>query len=378
MVDGYNYVRVIHYIDGVSTDHISNFADWVVDAATNATSYSNESLHTLAMTGSKYLSGVQYYTGGTAKFNADIDNAQRNTYIVSDAVTFVDVQGNLETIDPESLSATSGDEGQQHAILNKTVTIDSTRLLNDDIEVRVETDRTVQTDTPGTGQTIDFILMDNATSSSSVAALEDFQDESFRLQSDSDFTSITATSNWGEAISIADGGTTGYSDGMLVYNSQLVYPDVTDDSSISSGDFSIANGPGGNPDYGGGACTGTRYYYRYFIKSSGSSSTFSMTFTGDGTFVTEGSPSGSQIAVSIRLPSQTLWMDCFEPFATDQWGDGDGCLDASSNPGKTFGNPWDLSVGTKATVDSGDRVYIRITVGDNWSGQISNLAWSFT
>ena len=378
MVLGYNYVRVLHIIDGVSTDRESNFADWVVDDDTTATTYSSESLHTLDMTGQKFLSGVEYDTGGTAKFNADIDNAQRNTYIVSNAITFTDVSSNLETIIPESLSATGGDEAQQHSILNKTVTINATRLLNDSIGVKVNTNRTVQTDNSGDNQTISNILMDNATSSSSVATLEDFQDESYRLRSNSDFASISLTTNWDETESLANGGTAGYNDGMLIYNSQIVYPDRTDDSSISSGDFSIANGPAGNPDYSGGACTGEREYYRYFIKPSGSSSTFTMNFNGDGTFVQEGTltTSSNEIAVSIRLPSQTLWMDCYEDFLDDQWGDGDGCRDASSNPGRNF-NDWNLSVGTKFTENSGDRVYIRITVPDNWSGQISNLIWSF-
>ena len=379
MVKGYNYVRVIHYIDGSTIDRESNYADWVVDADITDTDYVNESLDNLVMTGSKHLSGVEYYKDGIAQFSADIDNAQRNTYIVSDAVTFDDIHSNLESITSEDLGDTDGDEDQQHSISNKTVTINATRLLNDTIAVEVNTNRTVQTDTPGDIQTISNILMDNATSNSNEDETEDFQDEDYRLKSNQvDWDDITLTSNWDKTESLANGGTAGYNDGLLVYNGQLVYPDVTMDSSISNGDFSIANGPSGNPDYSGGACTGMRYYYRYFIKPSISSSTFTMNFDGNGTFVPEdeGDFSGNDIKVSIRLPSQTEWMDCYKDFYAGNWADGDGCRDVSSNPGRNF-NDWNLSVGTKYTANSGNRVYIRITVPDNWLGQISNLTWSF-
>lgn len=367
MLKGWNYVRIIH--SGTSFEYVTDYTDWVVDANAVSTSFSSEFLGSLGMQGSKFLAGINYYTAGSAKYGITIDNAYRNTYVASNAVTFNET--NISSLSNESLSASAGDELKQHIVSAKATTINATRLINGSIANSTSLNRTVQSDLTSTGAAIGSILMDNATSSSTQNTLEDFISESFRVTSNSDFDDTATVALWSGITTLVNTGSAGYNDGLMIQNGYLRYP---------SGNWSpIANGPAGNPNYNTGI-TGSRYYYRIFTRPSGASSTFRMNLDGAGTFcsgTTTLTNGGSHIKIHIKLPSQTGWMDCFTDFATGQWNDNDGCRDTSQgNAGRNFNN-WDLSVGTKSTADSDDKVFLRILVGSAWTGSISNLAWTF-
>jgi len=369
---GWNYVRIIHRINGDDTE--TNYLDWVVDGNENATSYSNEDLYDLNMTGYKYLSGVEYYTGGTAKFDSTVSNAYRNTYSMDD-ITFSVT--NLSSPGTENLypPGSEGNELKDYEIEDKNVTINANRLLDEYIRCRVYAPRTVQWDPSGEFQYIYNILLDNVNSSSTDDSLEDFNDESRRLESDSDFDYIALTPNWNSEKSIDNNGDSGYNDGLLVYNGGLYYPNSSD--VVNDGDFaSIDNGPSDNVDYSGDNCTGNRYYYRWFKRDDEEdyTSQFSMNIDGNGNFVNEDSSSfsGDDIRISIKLPSQTGWMDCTKAFYTDQWEDGDGCRDGNV---QGFDVWWNLDVGEKRTSETDHRVYMRITVPEDWEGYINNIQW---
>ena len=372
MRSGWNYMRIIHRI---TSDTTTNYVDWVVDADNTATAFSSELLDTYNPSTSKHLSGVEYDTAATAQYDITISNAYRNTYIASNAVTFNETA--LNGVTNQSLAAINWgigeDESKTHVITNLSVTVDTTnrRLINGTISLTTSVNRTVQTDSTSGGSPITGILFDNYNSSATETRVEDFIAETYRMRSNSDFTSTTFTSNWDETEFIYDAGNTGYLDGLQVTNDILDYPTL---------DYSsFAESPAGNPDYSGGTCSGARYYYRYFKDTSTSTANFTMNFNGSGTFVPEDEAvfSGNDIKVSIRLPGETNWMDCYYDFVTNQWGDGDGCrTTGNGNSGRDF-NDWDLTVGTKNTANSGDGVYIRITVPNGWTGNISNLTFNF-
>ena len=366
---GWNYVRVIHTVEG---DTNTNYTDWVVDGDTSATTYVGDgtSLHNLIMSGSKDLSGINYHTGGTADYTVTIEHIQENTYISGSSVTFTETNGTIGNTGPLPIGA-PGEPTDDMKILDRpfTITPSGIRIIDSTITAFTLVNRTLQTSANSSTSSIAGILLDNVSSSSNDETTEDFSDESRRLHEGSGFDDTGLTTNWDETQDISDSGGGDYDKSIQVTNGGLDYPVL---------DFgSIANGPGGNPDYSSGV-TGERTYYRYFIKASGSSSTFTMNFNGSGNFEQEGTltTGTNEIAVSIKLPSETGWMDCHEDFASGQWDDGDGCRDAASNPGRDF-NDWDLSVGTKSTNDSGDRVFIRITVPQAWTGSITNLTWAF-
>ena len=360
--NGYDSVQVRHV---VTTGTIqSTLQEWVVDDDTTATSYTGEVLDTLAMTGSKNLSGVEYHTGGTAKYDITIQNAQRNTYRTGSPISFVET--NVANITNKSFSATAGDEGQDTVITNENVTINATRLLNQSISVATNVLRTVgQTSPQSTGASITGLLMDNASATSTTLSTG-FDDENYRIQSDEDFaTDLAAT--WDESVSLV-GGDAGHNDGLQVYNSRLIYP-VTDFSSIT-------NGPAGNVDYSSAA--GTRYFYGYFTNTVTSTANFRLTVQGSATLISEASALGTgnnNVKISLRAPSETGWLDVMVAFIEGNFGDGDGCYSSSLGTDQTIPTTnLGCTIGTKSTANSFDKMYFRITVGQGWTGYLTGVS----
>ena len=75
---GWNYARVLH-VKGSSTNQ-TNYVEWVndPDGGAAALSVANNRIENITLLGSKYLSGVQYNTGSTANYKAEISNMYRN------------------------------------------------------------------------------------------------------------------------------------------------------------------------------------------------------------------------------------------------------------------------------------------------------------
>lgn len=373
LTKGYNSIQIEHQTDAAT--YTSELAEIIIDDATTATAYASESLHTLAMTGSKNLSGVNYHTGGTAKYNITISNAYRNTYKQSNAVSFNDVQGRLTSIASENLAASGGDEAKQHVVTNKTVTLDSgIRVLDQSIEVKTNVSRTLQSSPQSTGSSIAGLLMDDVSVSSDDDTREYFDDENKRLKSNSDFTDDTLNPNWDSSQSLKD-GTAGHTDGLQVYNGRLYLPTI---------DFSaITNGPAGNPNYSVGMGSGDRLYYRRWLKSSGGSANFVMKLYGSGVVFIASTTAftlATQMKVRIKLPNVTNgtgWMDAYSDFQTDQWSDDDGARDAGAGAGRALNVNWGLTVGTKNIANTNQRLWIEIIVPSNFSGYLDRIDWTF-
>jgi hypothetical protein len=358
--NGYDEVQVRHVVTSGTIQ--TTIQEWVVDESTTATSYTGEVLDTLAMAGSKDISGVNYHTGGTAQYDITIQNAQRNTYRTGNAVTFSET--NVSNLSNESLSATGGNEAQDHVITNKTATINATRILDGSISVSTNTLRTVQSSPGSSGDSITGILMDNA-SATSTDLLTGFDDENRRIAGDENFaTDLSAT--WDSTQSLV-GGDAGHNDGLQVYNSQLIYP-VTNFSVIT-------NGPGGNPDYSSAA--GTRYFYGYFSNAAGTAN-FRLTIQGSATLIAEAAALGTgnnNIKMSLRAPSETGWLDVMSAFIEGNFGDGDGCYAASLGSDQTIPTTnLGCTIGTKSTSNSFDKMYFRLTVGSGWTGSLTSVS----
>lgn len=367
MTFGWNYVRIIHTIN--NTDTVTNYIDWVVDGNTDTTTYSNESLHSLSMTGSKHLSGVEYFTDGSALYNIDIDNVYKNTYIKSNAITHPSTNCSLNS---ENLPDSNGNENQTYNIVDKNVNINNNiRLINDNIQAKTNAKRTVQSNLTSNGSSISGILMDDVSSNSTQDSLEDFNDESYRLKSNLTFDN-DLNSNWDSSLSIEDNINSGYGNGLQVTEGKIIYP-TTDYSSIN-------NGPSNNVDYSTNI-TGIRYYYRFWYDPNIGTAKFRINLNGSGTFISESQSftnNSDEIKMSIKLPTETGWMDTYEDFSSGNHNDGDGCRDTSGgNSGRAFNTDWDLNVGTKNTANSFYKVYIRITVPENWTGEITQMNWTF-
>ncbi len=358
--NGYNSIQVKHVV--VTGTIQTNTLGWLVDDNTTATSYTAENLDTLNMTGSKNLSGVNYHTGGTAQYDITIQNAQRNTYRTGTPISFSETS--LANIANKSLAATAGNEGQNTAITNESVTINTTRILDGSIAVSTNVLRTVQSSPGSLGDSIAGILMDNA-SSTSTDLLTGFDDENRRISSDENFaTDLGAT--WDSTQSLV-GADAGHNDGLQVFNSQLIYP-VTNFSTIT-------NGPGGNPNYS--SAGGTRFFYGFFFNDSGTAN-FRLTVQGSATLIAEAATLGTNnnnVRISLRAPSETGWLDVTLAFIEGNFNDGDGCFSASLGNDQTIPTTnLGCTIGTKSTANSFDKMYFRLTVGAGWTGNLTSIS----
>ena len=373
--DGWNWVRVTQVIGPTSRPVVNFYGDFVRDNNTTATTFTSENMSGFVGSGSKYISGVQYFTGGSASYTVTINNLYRNTYYsASDAITYANNSTPLQAISNDALGNSSGNQALA-VTPSKTVNITSTgtRLnptAGSTITARTTARRSVQTSATSTGGSITNILLDNVAASSTIT-LEDFNDEVYRLPSNSNFnlSGTGVTGAWTSSNSIANAGSVGYNDGLNVYNGTLVIPSIN---------FStIANGPASNPNYSTGV-SGQRTYYRFFSMSTARSN-FNITVTGTATprassySMTTGT---NDIKIEIKLPNSsgegTGWMDVTALFATGAWTDGSGCLLSGSfamNAART------ITVGTKSTGSPSVNgiVFLRITVPQAWTGNLNTI-----
>jgi len=377
--NGWNYVQVTHTEGSVST----NFYEWVVDADTTSTTFSGLSISGLSMSGSEHLSGVEYHTGGTATFNATIDNHHRNTYSSSgSAITFPTTTNcSVSNTSVNSIDAPNWEAKSQ--TLAETITVDSGRLLDADIAVSTRVDRTVQTDSTSTTTNGSYeLLVDTNISGASgeTDTADSFNAEGYRLQSDLDLTDTTyasgagngpASYTWASTESLV-GADAGHNDGLLSYNGALRYPT----QGANSGNFStVTNGPAGNPNYS--SASGDRVYLRYFYVGSGKQNfTFNVTKSST-TFVSVATgPSSNNVTMEILAPNTTQnsgstieFKDAVTAYTDD---DSIGCYAATY--GSTIPTDWGITLGTRSTATSGSVIVCRITTSSAWTGNISAIS----
>ena len=390
---GWNYIQIMQVVSGTDYPAVNLYCDWVIDIATTGaypSTASSESLygstagdgllttHTFTLPSGRsttYLSGINYYTGGTATYTVTWSNLYRNTWSSSAAAMAYTVT-NVSAIASTAIPASGGNPAATYTVPPKTATISATRLnptAGSSITVKTTALRTVQaTGGPTTGGTVTNILLDNA-AASSTATYDGFDDENYRLPSSPtsvfDLTS-QSTGQW-NTTTLISGATTGYSDGLQVYNSTLVYPTLN---------FNLTNAPGGNPSYA--SCTGIRYYYRYFNVGSGWGTFNLKVNVGSAAIDTfaniqGGSQNGTNhVAIGIKLPGYpgngTQWMDVSQSFIHDTWTTGAGCFDGT--PPFTFGSSsTNVTVGTKNTGNTSGYVYLMVIAPQGWTGSITDI-----
>jgi hypothetical protein len=372
--NGHNYVQVKHVIG--SNTYTTNMFGWVNDADVTATTFSGENLYALAMTGSKFISGVQYHTAGTASYDITVSNLHRNTY--SSSASAISHGASINVSIPSTALGSIATQSDTEIITAKVATVTGTRLLNATITGKTSVDRTVQSDLTSTGASITGILMDTV-SDDATATNETLNGEKFRVPSNRSLTDTSGFTLSGASLWISTNnlitGPAGYNDGLLVYNGGLFYPNNA--SVANNGNFSaVANGPGGNPNYS--TASGTRTYWRYFYFSSATQN-FVLNVTSSGcSFISTASALGlnnGNVHMELLAPNTTSngvsieFKDCVTAYTTDN---AIGCFAATYGP--TIPTNWGVTLGTKSTATSGNAIILRVTVGNGWTGTISNIS----
>ena len=392
--NGYNYVIAEHKFS-TTTRSLTRY-EFIIDHNTTDTTFSNYLITSYTLTGSKYLSGIGYFMGGTLYYDNQIDNLYRNTYYSgSDAIAFVDnsTAGNagtnpiLNLSTQYSLPPSSGNElksivfSAEPTIGNGTplsFSIKSgVRRLNDPIGLYTIAKRTLQGTRQGGTASITNVYLDNIAATSTNIS-EGFDDELKRLKPGTyDLITDVASGTWDSTQSLKTGDSN-HNTGLQVFGSSLIYP-VTNYTLTGSLNTNKNFGISG-ADYS--ASTGERTYYRYFYQAS-TTGVFKINIAGSGgTFVATSTPlTGNNIYVEFKLPgsatSTTGWLDAYTDFASGFWTDGSGGRKANTGAGRAFGTDWGLMTGIRGTSTSGGYLIVRIRVAQGSTAIFTGLTFTF-
>lgn len=368
--NGYNTLKVEHYIDALNV-YTTNTFEWFVDGGGAAVVCSNEQIADLNFTNTRYLSGVTYYTAGTFTYSIRSSNVYASSVYSVNPVTFNTSYG-LQSLSSEAFPPSLGihktdlDYTKYAAFQTSGI-----RIIDGSVTVKTVTPTVFAGNVQSSGVAINNLLIDNVADTTTYTN-ENFSSETYRLPSNSDFSSSNLMSDiWDSSISLV-GATSGYSDGLQVGESKLFLPfrDYT----------AIANGPPGNVNYSAGLGLADRTYYRMFIGTDAAAN-FVLRINGSGAVivhVVDIFSAANQMKVEFRAPTQTGWLCAYDDFVGGQYGDGAGGRAASFGVGRALNTNWGLTIGTKNIVNSNYRVYLKITVPYNFSGYLTNISLTFT
>lgn len=368
---GYNSMKVVHDVDGTTIYH-TNELQWFIGGDGNNITYSNEKTTDLVLTGTKYLSGVKYYTGGSFKYSITGSNVYDGSVYSPNIYEFTTAAA-LNSITSEYLPAADGDRTKQLEI-QKTVNFRNSgiRLLDESVSLYLTVPTVFNGNSNSAGVSIQNILLDNIPDTNTETN-ENFTSEKYRIPYSLNFDTDIPIDSWNSQISIEESSpAVGYNNGLQVVGGLLKCG--TKNWSV------VTNGPVGNVDYSvANMGSGNRTFYRVFIGDVGSAN-FRLNIQGSGvSFIKNslGFSATSQMKVEFKAPTQTGWLCAFDDFIGGQYSDGAGGRAASFGVGRALNQNWGLTIGVKNIVNSFNKIYLRLTVPYNFSGQLSNISFTF-
>jgi hypothetical protein len=402
--DGWNYVRVLHDIDGGTNVFETNYAEWVnSDSSTisfTALTIDNGSF-AQGSTPPNQLSGISYFTSAQANFSLTAANVYKYVYSNSgSAISFpTTTNSTVQSITVNGTGVVNGTVNSSSRSLPNLDTSVAT-AYDENIEIESSFDFDINKSIPGSLQTatlscrVNHPIHGNVTSSTQTSSspliytvndtesslVENFSAESYRLQSGTyaNQTDINGGS-WDSTQSLI-GANVGHNSGLQFLDSNLVAPNLDFSNSTS------LVGPVNNPDYS--TATGVRTFYRKFENTTSNSQFgFELRIKGLGTNIVDNTTTltTNNVKVFAKIPntsnSQTTgFMDLALPFNTGQTSDNDGChqgtfTSAVSNSGTGTSN--NVSFGTKF-LSPGDFVVIKIEADSSWTGSLNRIeiVWS--
>ena len=372
--NGWNVLKIVHTIDGVDSE--TNTIEWLTDSDVTPLVSLNAALTSVSLSGTKYLSGISHYTGGTANYSVEVQNAYKNTYTTDNWVTFTTPNCSAPSFAFPQINTILGEDNTKLLTVNTTLTIDASTLISGTVGISVNVPHPTKSNlVNGSPLEITGILLNNKAETSTTLS-ENFTGESYRMKS-GEYTLqshvTNALNDWDSAESLHS------NDGMMIFNEKLRSP--SNDGIGASGDFtSMTNAPAMNVDYSS-ITTGTRTYYRKVKNTSGGSqSDLSLVVNGTGTIMQHGSTYGTTgISVAAKIPTtansqSTGWLDLSQPFATGQYTTGSGCLQGALDTSLNATNT--VTFGTKF-LNNNEYIMIKIECDATFTGNVSSITVSW-
>lgn len=367
--NGWNYAKVTD-----STGKITNYIDWVYDpqASPGNSNYTFTSFITgsVTPTGTKYLSGIQYYKSFSYNVTGTVGNYFKNTYQTT-ALSFGNLSSNLSAATTTIPTPTTADSTIS---INSTHTLAASgvRLLNGTLtstltitNVFGKTGNTGAITTPG-------ILLDN-NDTSNTTIQENFCLENYRISSGSynlqtDVSSGIATFPSDSVLGTSE---------LAVYNGAVRYPTQLLNGGNISGQ-NIVYAYGSQPNYSG--ASQNRYYFRGFQNGSNARATFSLGITGTNINFTAngGSLTGNNVMIWIKVPESTGWRDVMTSAPGSTSGivlnDNVGCLTGAAPSNITTSATAIIGIDLKTEGMTPSQYFVvRIETSSGWTGTISQI-----
>jgi len=391
---GWNYARVQHVKTGSTVS--TNYIEWVNDDDPNPLAAAGNNI-TFTGAGSVHLSGIEYFTNGTAVHTSRVTNAYSLVYDNTN-ITFSTSNSAAASSSPSfSISAQSkptigGSEDHTKVLhLTGSGAVTANYFLSGALTASVNVTHPLKSNLSAGGQSLATGIMMYNLSNTSTALAETFRRENYRIVSGAYNTqaSLIDEGNEWDSTKYMTASNGGHSNGLQFYNTRLYSPLNT----IQSGDFrstadggKLDNSPNRNPNYSGQ--TGQRTFYRWFKNETGSTKyDFTITMAGSGggtgTIVSAATALNTQrMRVFVKFPSNgtrsTGWLDLATEFVLDSYDDNDGAHTA--NGSLSFDTALNsTNYVTLGTVGIGNNEYIglRIEADATWTGYIDSITVSF-
>jgi len=437
--EGWNYVRVIHRRTGVA-DVITNYIEWVKDdtGGAQALAQSGAAIANFIVGGggTYSLSGVTYFVAPKGTYSVTVSNAYKNVYSsAADAITISPSNGTVTDVSVTGTGITDTSTSNDPTVGLPNLNTAVANYQNQDISISTDVRSTVSKVLPGTtyghssttsigvsgiavkaplksvlnttGATKSAFLIwsGNSDGTSNQYTAEHFVNESYRVQSGSYVNQGSiGSSPWTSTVSMNDAGNPTYEDGMIIYNSYLFSPKGpgANYGGGFAGDFrSVGDGgslqaPSSNPNYSS-LNKSQRTYYRYFENNTTSDrASVSVTIKGDATIVlrdsaTLGANKNIYVDVKIpgKLPSQDVagsgdfsgFQELAKPSASsvrDYGGMLVGSLDATVDGAGATNTITFNGQTLNGTTSGAEKMIIRITASENWTGYITEINVSYS
>ena len=351
---GWNYVKVIQS----SSMKMTNYADWVFDPAQAGTSFSapTNSTHSFSATGTKWISGIPYYTALTFIASGSVPGFYSCSYN-SSAITFSSTSGSVTSYTPPTPTNFNSNLEASSSFTFGT----NARALNNPISVTY-TANGVQGKTTATQTISTPTIIIHTTTSSPTVVLENFVTESQRVPSASYDTATDLTNAvYNAAASLAST----YTSELAFFDNRLVYP-------TTIGDMSGAVYKAGTvPNYA--SVTGNRFFYRRFQHDGVSTITDKgLTFVWGSTAPTfkAGTDYGgtalstvTDVTCQVRIPGRTGWRDIVA--------DAPGSTAVTDQGGGVFTDNAFYGCGVGPAISNNTQKTIRM-VNQNWPASLTN------
>jgi len=410
--NGWNYVRVIHTIDG--SDSASDYVEWVNDDSNQNITFSGVSVGNFASSSTYKSSGISYYINPTGRFDYTSSNVYKYVYSpAADAISYPtttnctvsSIQVSGDGVNNGSVSSSTrslpnldnsvSDSYDDDITVQATFSYTGTSIPGDSEQTvtlvgRVHHPLMSQAGNIDTSSTTSAVILAANFTDNSTVLIERFNGESKRLKAGSTSYNNQASvsggsNNWNSATSM-NGADAAHNTGLIVYNGKLKSPqkvglsgDLGDFRDQSEGGQLVA--PSGNPDYSS-LSNSTREYIRWFQNTTGGSKTdFNLTLEGTGTIVSNATSitSSGNFRVFAKIPNSnsdqtTGFMDTALPFETGQNGDNAGALVGSLDSSLNAQNR--VTFGTKF-VQNNEYILIKIVADKTWTGNVSKIQISW-